>query len=325
MIKKNSTMERLLANRSFKFILYAGGIFTFYFIFGILQEKITRGTYGENKEKFTCMLALVFVQCVVNYIYAKLMLHTVMKQGEDKTRGVHYAAAAMTYFLAMVCSNMALQFVNYPTQVIGKSAKPIPVMLLGVLLGRKSYPLRKYLFVLLVVIGVALFMFKDGKVSKGSDSNVGFGEFLLVMSLLMDGLTGAVQERMKSESQTKSGHMMVSMNKWSCLFLGISILLTGEIFEFITFVNKYPYIIYQLLIFSILSALGQFFIFLTVTEYGPLPCSIVTTTRKFFTVLGSIIFFGNVMTSRQWIATAIVFAGLFLDSFYSKDSSKRTQ
>ncbi|KAL1458590.1 hypothetical protein WDU94_008727 [Cyamophila willieti] len=316
-------MEKILSSSRLKFILYAGGIFTFYFLFGILQEKITRGTYGENNEKFTCMLALVFVQCVVNYIYAKIMLLTFLKQGEDTTRSVYYASAAMTYLLAMVCSNMALQWINYPTQVIGKSAKPIPVMLLGVLLGRKSYALKKYLFVLLVVIGVAMFIYKDGKESK-SETNFGFGEFLLVLSLLMDGLTGAVQERMKTESKTKSGHMMVSMNKWSCLFLGISIFITGEIFDFITFINKYPAVIYQIVTFSILSALGQFFIFLTVTEYGPLPCSIVTTTRKFFTVLGSIVFFGNVMTSRQWLATFIVFTGLFLDSFYSsRDSSKR--
>lgn len=54
--------------------------------------------------------------------------------------------------------------------MVAKSGKPIPVMVLGVLLGRKSYPLKKYLFVLLVVIGVALFMFKDGK-SKSSQSD----------------------------------------------------------------------------------------------------------------------------------------------------------
>lgn len=54
--------------------------------------------------------------------------------------------------------------------MVAKSGKPIPVMVLGVLLGRKSYPLKKYLFVLLVVVGVALFMFKDGK-SKSSQSD----------------------------------------------------------------------------------------------------------------------------------------------------------
>ena len=47
-------------------------------------------------------------------------------------------------------------------------------MILGVLLGRKRYPLLKYLFVLLIVMGVALFMYKDGKATtKDSDSILG--------------------------------------------------------------------------------------------------------------------------------------------------------
>jgi len=45
------------------------------------------------------------------------VLSTVMKQGEDKTSRLYYASSALTYLLAMVCSNMALQWVNYPTQV----------------------------------------------------------------------------------------------------------------------------------------------------------------------------------------------------------------
>ena len=127
-----------------KFIVCAVGIFVCYFYYGILQEKITRGTYGEgeDKEKFTCMLALVFFQCVINYIYAKIVLATVMKQGEDTTKTFYYASSALTYLLAMVCSNMALQWVNYPTQVVCKAGKPIPVMILGVLLGKKNYPFR---------------------------------------------------------------------------------------------------------------------------------------------------------------------------------------
>ncbi len=62
----------------------------------------------------------------------------------------------------MVSSNKALMWVTYPTQVVGKSCKPIPVMVLGVVLGRKRYPALKYLFILLIVAGVALFMYKDG-------------------------------------------------------------------------------------------------------------------------------------------------------------------
>ena len=54
------------------------------------------------------------------------------------------------------------------------------------------------------------------------------------------------------------------------------------------------------------------------SEFGPLPCSIVTTTRKFFTVLASVVFFGNSLITRQWFGVALVFAGLFLDGAFGK-------
>lgn len=71
--------------------------------------------------------------------------------------------------------------------MLGKSAKPIPVLLLGVLLGRRSYPLIKYLCVLLIVMGVAVFLYKDKPVLHSLDEGqwrlmgfVGVGELLLV-------------------------------------------------------------------------------------------------------------------------------------------------
>lgn len=110
-----------------KFFICAAGIFVCYFYFGILQEQITRGKYGidakdedgniiSSSEKYSYMFALVFAQCVINYIFAKGML-TVWPQGEDKTPTSYLASSALTYLLAMVCSNMALQWLPYPTQV----------------------------------------------------------------------------------------------------------------------------------------------------------------------------------------------------------------
>jgi len=299
-----------------KFALCAGGIFVCYFYYGILQEKITRGDYGS--EKFTYSMALVFSQCLVNYIYAILMSKTVLSQGEDTTRTSYYTMCALSYLVAMVASNKALMWVNYPTQVVGKSCKPIPVMILGVILGNKSYPMRKYMFVLMIVLGVALFIYKDKAGSKSADNGFGLGEMLLLLSLSCDGITGAIQERMKSEHGTKSGHMMMAMNLWSMLFLGIALTATGEAIEFVAFVSRHPGVIWQILSFCIASAFGQFFIFMCVSEFGPLPCSIVTTTRKFFTVLASVLFFGNSLMGRQWIGVAFVFAGLFLDGAFGK-------
>lgn len=73
----------------------------------------------------------------------------------------------------------------------------------------------------------------------------------------MDGFTGALQERMKSEHKTNSGHMMLKMNLWSTLFLSIAVVLTGELWQFIDFVGRFTFVIYNILAFSFLSALGQ--------------------------------------------------------------------
>merc|ERR1719270_3013360 len=270
-------------------------------------------------------MALVAFQCAVNYLYALIMGHTVLKQGEDTTKFSFYACASLTYLLAMVTSNKALSWVNYPTQVIGKSCKPIPVMILGVLVGRERYPLLKYLFILMIVAGVAMFMYKDGSKKGGPASGsglVGVGEILLLVSLTCDGLTGAVQERMKLEHATKSGHMMLAMNKWSCGYLAVALLGSGEGIEFVSFIQRHPAVIWQLATFSVASALGQFFIFMCVSEFGPLPCSIITTTRKFFTVLGSVIMFGNSLLSHQWVGAVLVFCGIFLDGAYGKQKPK---
>ena len=80
--------------------------------------------------------------------------------------------------------------------------------------------------------------------------------------------------------------MMLKMNLYSCLVLGAAVLITGELFEFIAFVRRHPDLLVHLASFAVTSALGQNFIFMTISHFGPLVCSLVTTTRKFFTILG---------------------------------------
>lgn len=68
-----------------RFVCTALGIFICYFLFGIVQEKITRGRYGPNiqsdgsvGERFTYAFGLVWVQCFCNMLFAKgtPILHT---------------------------------------------------------------------------------------------------------------------------------------------------------------------------------------------------------------------------------------------------------
>jgi len=67
-------------------------------------------------------------------------------------------------------------------KVLGKSVKPIPVMILGVVLAHKKYPWLKYLFVLMITTGVAMFMYKPSKAHTVTETSAmfGWGELLLV-------------------------------------------------------------------------------------------------------------------------------------------------
>ncbi|XP_019759916.2 solute carrier family 35 member B1 homolog isoform X1 [Dendroctonus ponderosae] len=317
-----------------RFIFYALGIFTTYFYFGILLEKVTRAKYEietvdseGNREistqRFPFAITLVCTQCFINYVVARAALY-IWPQSADQTSKLYYSSVSVTYLLAMLASNMALQWVPYPTQVVGKSAKPIPVLVLGVLVGRKSYTLKKYLFVFIIVLGVVLFMLKDNVASStAEDSGFGVGELLLILSLVMDGLTGAIQERIRAESKPTGLQMMLMQNGWSSLYLIAVMLITGESVAFLQYAKENVSICSALLFIGLASALGQLFIFSMVSEFGPLVLSIVTTTRKFFTVLGSVVFFGNTLTERQWIGAFLVFFGLFLDAYYAKGRPKK--
>ncbi|CAH2302613.1 solute carrier family 35 member B1 [Pelobates cultripes] len=213
----------LLGSGRLRLLVCFLGVFVCYFYYGILQETITRGKYGEGEkqERFHFALSLVFVQCIVNSLFAKFLTHFFESGKADRTHSWLYAACSLSYVGAMVSSNSALQYVNYPTQVLGKSCKPIPVMILGATVLRKKYPLTKYLCVLLIVLGVALFMYKPKNAGSSGDDHVfGYGELLLLLSLTLDGLTGVSQDHMRANFQTGSYQMMLHVNLWSSLILG---------------------------------------------------------------------------------------------------------
>lgn len=98
----------------------------------------------------------------------------------------------------------------------------------------------------------------------------------------MDGLTGAIQDRMKAEYQSKSGHMMLYMNLWSVGYLAfgnvsnsisvkatktllpcLALIVTGELFDFLGFIQRHPSVLWDLMTFSVASALGQVIIQVT--------------------------------------------------------------
>ena len=65
------------------------------------------------------------------------------------------------------------------------------------------------------------------------------------------------------------------------------------------------------MVYSLASAVGQNFIYYTITQFNPLVLTTVTTTRKIFTTVYSVFRNpDNALTRMQWGGCALVFAGL---------------
>ena len=212
-----------------------------------------------------------------------------------------------SYLLAMLSSNEALKYVSYPVQALAKSCKMVPVMLGNALVGVKYKP-REYIIVMLITLGIALSQPSGGKSSKESTL---LGMSLLFLSLIFDGFTGSHQHLFDHEYALSTHDLMLGMNAFASLYTLIALIMTGEGFRGLDYVMKYPHVQINIFLFGLMSALGQNFIFYTITGPGPLACTTITTMRKFFTILLSVFTHpDNSLSTRQWAGVFLVFSGL---------------
>lgn len=77
---------------------------------------------------------------------------------------IYYILAALTVG-TIGFSNFSLKYLNYPTQVIFKCCKLIPVMIGGILIQKKKYKFIDYLASSAMCLGLIAFCLADSKVS----------------------------------------------------------------------------------------------------------------------------------------------------------------
>ena len=112
--------------------------------------------------------------------------------------------------------------------------------------------------------------------------------------------------------------MMLFMNGFSSLMMfGYLILpFTDELSQALSFVRDFPAAIYDIGLFCLCGALGQTFIFFTLEKYGSLSLTMITVTRKLFTILISLFWYGHTVQPSQWVFVSLVFLGIIVESLY---------
>jgi len=190
----------------------------------------------------------------------------------------------------------------------------------------KRYHWVKYVAVVGMAAGIAVFQLArikhkptatkhdpEDEDASGALTMMGYG--LLFASLVFDAVTGPRQEELQSTLHTSSVLFMALQNVYALLFAVIGSLVTQQLGPAVAYLAQHPHLNLQLLLFSITSALGQLFIFYTVLNFDSLVLTTVTTTRKFFTILVSVMAHGHALSPVQWAAVTMVFGAIGLDKF----------
>lgn len=225
------------------------------------------------------------------------------------TRGPRHAPSPRQYLGAMWASTHALHNVSYVTQVLAKSGKALPIMIVGFFRGRKQ-KLGQWVAVLYVIFGVVSFTLLSKM--KSSQASTLAGMLLILMSLCLDGVTGTLEdwmvERAPESRKPTPLDFMFNINFWSVPLAGIVMLANGEFYELfdLVFAGSASTVFF----WGLSGAMGQCFIFYVIAHDGAVVCSIATTLRKFTTVLLSILYFQHPVSLQQMMAIGVVFSGV---------------
>ncbi|KAI5961489.1 SRP68 [Candida theae] len=237
--------------------------------------------------------------------------------------------------LISVCSSVAspigyksLAHLDYLAYLLAKSCKLIPVMFVHFTLYKTRFPLFKYVVASLVTLGVTIFTLAHSKESKKvNDGNTPLGLAYLIGSMLLDGFTNSTQDQLfKIPLQRKftGAKLMCVLNLFIFVLTAGYIILfqTEQITSTFNFIQKYPQLLYDIVIFAGCGAVGQVFIFIILEHFDSIVLITATVTRKMLSMILSVVLFGHYLNFKQWIGVVMVFGGIGFEAF-AKSQQKR--
>ncbi|PWA18228.1 hypothetical protein CCH79_00004314 [Gambusia affinis] len=241
---------------------------------------------------------------------------------QDKRRRIPGKTYMMIAFLTvgtMGLSNTSLGYLNYPTQVIFKCCKLIPVMIGGVFIQGKRYNLTDVSAALCMSLGLIWFTLADSKVAPNFNVT---GVVLISLALCADAVIGNVQEKaMKLHNGSNSEMVLYSYSIGFIYILG-GLLCVGGLGPAVAFCSEHPVKTYgYAFFFSLTGYFGISFVLALIKLFGALVAVTVTTGRKAMTIILSFMFFTKPFTFQYiWGGLLVVF-GIFLN-VYSKNKEK---
>ncbi|XP_039609968.1 adenosine 3'-phospho 5'-phosphosulfate transporter 2 isoform X1 [Polypterus senegalus] len=296
-----------------QFCICVSGVFLFYLIYGYLQELIFS---VEGFRPFGWYLTLV------QFGFYSLFGLVELQLTQDKRRripGKTYILIAFLTVCTMGLSNTSLGYLNYPTQVIFKCCKLIPVMIGGVFIQGKRYNFTDVSAALCMSLGLIWFTLADSKVAPNFNVT---GVILISLALCADAAIGNVQEKAMKLHNGSNSEMVLYSYSIGFVYILVGLSTIGGLGPAVAFCSQHPVKTYgYAFLFSLTGYFGISFVLALIKLFGALVAVTVTTGRKAMTIVLSFMFFSKPFTFQYVWSGLIVVFGIFLN-VYSKNKDR---
>ncbi|CBI34753.3 hypothetical protein VitviT2T_002072 [Vitis vinifera] len=297
-----------------QFLICSSGFFFGYLINGICEE------YVYNRLKFSYGWYFTFIQGFVYLALIYLQGFTTKQMSNPWKTYVKLSAVLMG---SHGLTKGSLAFLNYPAQLMFKSTKVLPVMIMGAFIPglRRKYPFHEYVSAVLLVVGLILFTLADAQTSPNFSS---IGVLMISGALVMDSFLGNLQEAIFTMNpETTQMEMLFCSTVVGFPFLLVPMILTGELFKAWNSCLQHPYV-YGVLVFEAMATfVGQVSVLSLIAMFGAATTAMITTARKAVTLLLSYMIFTKPLTEQHGTGLLLIAMGIILKMLPDTQAPKR--
>jgi len=216
---------------------------------------------------------------------------------------------ALAMAFARGLTNLSLEYISFPTQVVFKSMKLLPIMIGSVFYLSNKHSVSEWISVFLLALSAAIFSVGDKQVTP--DFNV-TGIVIVLLSLLGDAAHSNSQERVVK--QLKAGHLetMFYSNFFSLILVLFICATVGQLEPALRYCNKNSTIYYLWFFRAFVIYFGVQCFLLLVKVAGNVMAQTLGAIRKITTILLSFLFFPKPFSTLYLygLATFLISCGL---------------
>ncbi|KAL7570003.1 hypothetical protein ACA910_017050 [Epithemia clementina (nom. ined.)] len=297
---------------SLQFSLLVTGVFCFFGMHNLLQEAIME----VMDKQYGVMLGYTEVLgvCIFSYLERTFMV-----------RETGQVAPLSYYPLLTVCllgssalSNIALNYINFPTKVVFRSSKLIPTMIIASFMHRKVFTSVEYFCALAICAGLIMFTAADWKLAPSFHP---IGLILVTLSVFADAILPNAQERLFGMGASRL-EVTLYTNVFALLAYTVTTFASGDLMGAMALVLKDHLLATYFLVYILVAYFAISMHMNVVKRFGGVAAVLVATARKGMTLILSFLLFPKGFSWYYPIGATLVLGGLLLASMYKMKKGK---